>query len=95
MNPSGQSDFDRRIRPDEMVSTVKGQTKQSKRIPLWLWLIIAKSLGIRLNAKDKPILAWALHLLTVISAGGWFKKRRNLALVYLLNLTCRFGGFSI
>jgi hypothetical protein len=66
------TDFDRRIRTDDMVSTVKGQTKQSKRIPFWLWVIIAKSLGILLHDKDKPVLAWILHLLTVASAGGNF-----------------------
>ena len=66
--PPEHSDY----RPEEMVSTVKGQTKQSKRIPYWLWIIIAKSLGIRLNSRDKPILAWILHLMTVVSAGGMF-----------------------
>ena len=33
-------------------SVVKGKTKMSRRIPMWLWVVIAKSLGIKLHAKD-------------------------------------------
>ena len=75
-----RTDFDRRIRTEDLVSTVKGQTRQSKRIPPWLWLIIAKSLGIRIHDKDKLILAWILHLLTIISAGCKKNSFRLLAL---------------
>ncbi|XP_050735308.1 uncharacterized protein LOC127007891 isoform X2 [Eriocheir sinensis] len=45
--------------------------QQSRRLPFWMWLIIAKSLGIKLHAQDKPILATALYLLTFASASGF------------------------
>ena len=40
----------------------------SKRIPQWLWIIIAKSLGIKTQSKEKPYLSSILHLLTFGSA---------------------------
>ena len=49
---------------------VKGKTKMSKRIPRWLWVVIAKSLGIKLHAKDSPGLASVLHLLTIAAGAG-------------------------
>ena len=42
--------------------------KSPKRIPPWLWIIIAKSLGIRLKSGEKPFLSSLLHLLTFGSA---------------------------
>ena len=57
---------------DIVVTSVKGKMKQSKKIPYWLWFGIAKILGIRLNYKDKPMLSWVLHLITVLSATGKF-----------------------
>ncbi|XP_045115802.1 uncharacterized protein LOC123507183 isoform X1 [Portunus trituberculatus] len=46
--------------------------QQSRRLPYWLWLIIAKSLGIKLHPNDKPILATVLYTLTFASALGFF-----------------------
>jgi len=54
---------------------VKGKTKQSKKIPYWLWYIIAKSLGIKLHPRDKPLLAIILHAITLFSGGGMFLTR--------------------
>ena len=51
-------------------SVVKGKTKMSRRIPMWLWVVIAKSLGIKLHAKDSPGLASVLHLLTIAAGAG-------------------------
>ncbi|XP_071519196.1 uncharacterized protein [Panulirus ornatus] len=42
--------------------------RQSRRLPFWLWFIIAKSLGIKLNPQDKPIAATVLYTLTFMSA---------------------------
>ena len=46
----------------------KKSSTSSKRIPTWLWIIIAKSLGIRLKSGEKPFLSSVLHLLTFGSA---------------------------
>ena len=51
-------------------SVVKGKTKMSRRIPMWLWVVIAKSLGIKLHAKDNPAVASVLHLLTIGAGAG-------------------------
>ena len=42
--------------------------KSPKRIPKWLWAVIAKSLGIKTFATEKPYLSSVLHLLTLASA---------------------------
>ncbi len=44
--------------------------RRSKRLPPWLWITIAHSLGIRIHPNDKPILAIILYILTLISASG-------------------------
>ncbi|KAK6167417.1 hypothetical protein SNE40_021451 [Patella caerulea] len=50
----------------------------SKRIPTWVWYLLAKSLGIKLTPTDKPIAATVLHILTMLIAlafavtGLWF-----------------------
>ena len=44
-------------------------------MPYWLWFIIAKSLGIKLHPRDKPLLAIILHALTLFSGGGMFLTR--------------------
>ena len=54
----------------EEASDVKGKVKHSKRIPYWLWFTIAKSLGIKLHANDKPIVSAILHLLTCGTGAG-------------------------
>ncbi|XP_042220875.1 uncharacterized protein LOC121865472 isoform X2 [Homarus americanus] len=48
------------------------QMQQSRRLPYWLWFIIAKSLGIKLSPEDKPILATVLYTLTFMSAITYF-----------------------
>lgn len=45
--------------------------QQSRRLPFWLWFIIAKSLGIKLHADDKPIAATVLYTLTFMTALGY------------------------
>ncbi|XP_053639786.1 uncharacterized protein [Cherax quadricarinatus] len=47
------------------------QMQQSRRLPFWLWFIIAKSLGIKLHAEDKPIIATVLYTITFMSALGF------------------------
>lgn len=54
------------------LSTVKGITTPAKKLPYWLWYIIAKSLGIKLHPKDRPIVSAVLHILTCGSAAGLF-----------------------
>lgn len=66
----GQSQRLRQVPSERIVSSIKGETKQSKRIPYWMWIGIAKTLGIRRNPKEKPVLAWVLHLATITSATG-------------------------
>lgn len=56
----------------EAISAVKGKTTPAKRIPYWLWVCIAKSLGIKLHRNDKPIISAILHILTFGSAAGLF-----------------------
>ncbi|XP_023337962.1 uncharacterized protein LOC111708736 [Eurytemora carolleeae] len=56
----------------ENISTVKGKTTPAKKIPYWLWVTIAKSLGIKLHEKDKPVISAVLHILTFGSALGLF-----------------------
>jgi len=60
------------IQSDVLTSQVKGKTTPAKKIPFWLWVIIAKSLGIKLHDKDKPIISAILHILTFGSAAGLF-----------------------
>ncbi|PSN55052.1 hypothetical protein C0J52_04144 [Blattella germanica] len=52
-------------------SPKKDFVKMSKRIPYWLWYLIAKALGLKLKPNDKPICAIFLYLLTVLSALGY------------------------
>jgi len=51
---------------------VKGKTTSAKKIPYWLWIVIAKSLGIKLHPNDKPILSAILHIATFGSATALF-----------------------
>ena len=46
----------------------QANAKSPKRIPQWLWAVIAKSLGIKTFATEKPYLSSVLHLLTLASA---------------------------
>eukprot|EP00092_Neocalanus_flemingeri_P021440 GFUD01023246.1.p1 GENE.GFUD01023246.1~~GFUD01023246.1.p1 ORF type:complete len:436 (+),score=65.88 GFUD01023246.1:156-1463(+) len=62
----------------EELSLIKGKTTIARRIPNWLWIILAKSLGISSNPSEKPIFATILSLLTSVSAtitfllNAWF-----------------------
>ena len=49
---------------------IKGQTRVARKIPYWLWIIIAKILGIKLKPDDKPIISAILHIATFGSAAG-------------------------
>jgi len=51
---------------------IKGQTRSAKKIPYWLWVIIAKILGIKLSADEKPIVSAVLHIATFGSAAALF-----------------------
>lgn len=43
-------------------------TRQSKRLPGWAWLVLAKCLGIKLHPTDRPYLGTALYSLTIALA---------------------------
>ena len=49
---------------------IKGQTRAARKIPYWLWIVIAKILGIKLKPDDKPIISAILHIATFGSAAG-------------------------
>ena len=49
---------------------IKGQTRVARKIPYWLWIVIAKILGIKLKPDDKPIVSAILHIATFGSAAG-------------------------
>jgi len=51
---------------------VKGKTTSAKKIPYWLWIVIAKSLGIKLHPTEKPVLSAILHIATFGSATALF-----------------------
>ena len=61
---------------DEAESDVQGyiqstdikkiQTKQSRRLPPWIWYIIAKSLGIKVHELDKPWFGTLMRVLTLL-----------------------------
>ena len=51
-------------------SSVKGEVRRARRLPHWLWVVIAKSLGIRLHAKDRPVVSAVLHVLTLGCGAG-------------------------
>ena len=53
-------------------SYIKGQTRSAKKIPYWLWVIIAKILGIKLSPDEKPIISAVLHIATFGSAAGLY-----------------------
>lgn len=57
---------------EEVLSSIKGKTTSAKKIPYWLWIIIAKALGIKLHPNDKPIISAILHILTFGSAAVLF-----------------------
>jgi len=57
---------------EEILSSIKGKTKSAKKIPFWLWIIIAKALGIKLHPNEKPIISAVLHILTFGSAAALF-----------------------
>ena len=50
-------------------SQIQNQAKHSKKLPYWLWFIIAKSLGIKLHPNDKPLVSVILHGITLFSGG--------------------------
>ncbi|XP_076043169.1 uncharacterized protein LOC143026518 isoform X2 [Oratosquilla oratoria] len=61
---------------DELQHVVKApepnrHNTQSRRLPFWMWYIIAKSLGIKLHDNDRPIPATILYTLTFASAIGF------------------------
>ena len=45
-----------------------------QKIPYWLWVVIAKILGIKLSPDEKPIVSAVLHIATFGSAAGDFYK---------------------
>ncbi len=54
-------------------------TKQSKRLPPWVWFVLAKSLGIKLHVLDRPWFGTIMHMMTVTFGLGfaitntWYK----------------------
>ena len=57
----------------------KQRMKQSRRLPYWVWLLLAKSLGIKMHDFDRPICGTIMHVLTLLFAFGfavthaWYK----------------------
>ena len=75
-----------------------------KRIPPWLWNIIAKSLGIKTRAKEKPYLSSILHLLTFGSAMRKFtfwtilickSKKRHIIIYFTYQLILLYKPYFI
>ncbi|XP_069705630.1 uncharacterized protein [Periplaneta americana] len=58
-------------RREGISSPKKVHVTQSRKIPFWLWYIIAKALGLKLSPNEKPICAIILYLLTFVSALGY------------------------
>ena len=44
--------------------------RSARRIPYWLWIIIARMLGIKLSSDEKPIISAVMHIATFGSAAG-------------------------
>ena len=55
-------------RQQKLTGQSSHHNKSSKRIPPWLWIIIARALGIQLHSGEKPVLSSILHILTFGSA---------------------------
>ena len=57
----------------------KVRTKQSRRLPQWIWFILAKSLGIKVQPGDRPWFGTCMYALTMTFALGfsithaWYK----------------------
>ena len=49
---------------------IKGKTTSANKIPYWLWIVIAKALGIKLEPNEKPWVSAVFHILTFGSAAG-------------------------
>ena len=49
---------------------IKGKTTSANKIPYWLWIVIAKALGIKLEPNEKPWVSAVFHILTFGSAVG-------------------------
>lgn len=45
--------------------------RRSKRLPFWLWMTIAHSLGIRIQPNDRAVLATILYITTLVSSAGF------------------------
>ena len=44
--------------------------RRSKKLPKWLWITIAHSLGIKIRPTNRPIIATILYTITILSALG-------------------------
>lgn len=57
----------------------KVRTRQSRRLPYWVWFMLAKCLGIKMHPGDRPWFGTFMHALTMAFAAGfaithtWFK----------------------
>ncbi len=47
------------------------QSRQSRRLPYWIWFLLAKSLGIKLSPTDRPIFGTLMRVLTLLFALGF------------------------
>merc|ERR1711936_1186922 len=56
----------------EEVSLIKGKTTIARTLPSWLWMILAKSLGITEKSNEAKVLASFLYFLTFASASITF-----------------------
>ncbi|CAH1772979.1 unnamed protein product [Owenia fusiformis] len=62
--PMFQQDY---ISPEKQMHTIR----QSRRIPRWIWIPLAKSLGIKLQELDKPWLGLIMFVLTLTFGFGY------------------------
>lgn len=64
---------------EDEVTRPRGHVRQSRKIPRWVWYILAKSLGIKVHYNDKPIVGTFMHVLTLTFAlmfaitNTWYK----------------------
>ena len=58
----------------------KMQTKQSRRLPAWIWYILAKSLGIKVYELDKPWFGTVMHAFT---------------LLFSISFVCSFAWYTV
>lgn len=94
--------------PSRDFNSSRKQIYQSRRFPQWAWRILSRSLGIKVNPGDSPIIGTILHMATLMFAfmfsvtGAWYivfdvrsNYTRTTVLVGLVSIVIGFGWVSI